>query len=201
MFMAASWTNSQHVSLEYREGSRQTYKTELQILLHALPDRFNIIIKSCLDRLDLIFTLPMVLLHRNFGMSNVLADENSCHLTGVVDWAEAEICPFGQNLHSPEAFTGALHLRNGWRRFDAYKDLQMHFWGVFSEEIGLKAFLDSKKAIEVSRTVALLLSKGFTKRFANLGPHTPIRDDNIGRYNMLYLDQLLLNPATMFLPP
>lgn len=31
----------------------------------------------------------MVLLHRDFDTSNILVDEKSCHVTGVIDGAEA----------------------------------------------------------------------------------------------------------------
>jgi hypothetical protein len=141
----------------------------------------------------------MVLLHRDFGTSNVLVDAESCHLTGVIDWAEAQICPFGQNLHSLEAFTGTFHLRNGWRRYEDYEDLQVLFWRTFGVEIGVLLSPETKKAIETSRIVGLLLERGFTKRFANLPSPTPISDDEAGRYNMLYLDGLLVNPATRFL--
>jgi Ser/Thr protein kinase RdoA (MazF antagonist) len=81
-----------------RQNLCHKYKTESQLLLHLLPDRLNSIIQACLDQIDLIFTLPMVLLHRDLRASNILVDEKSCHLTGVIDWAEAETCPFGQNL-------------------------------------------------------------------------------------------------------
>jgi hypothetical protein len=49
--------------------------------------------------------------------------------------------------------------------FEGYKDLQMHFWSTFSNEVGYEVFSDSKKAIEVSRVVARLLSREFAKRF------------------------------------
>jgi len=53
----------------------------------------------------------MVLLHRDFSACNIMVDRISCHLTGIIDWAEAEICPFGQNLDSLQAITGTLHLK------------------------------------------------------------------------------------------
>lgn len=196
--MALSWKAPQEVPSEYREALCQRYTSELQLLLLSLPERFHPTVQTCLDQLDLVLSLPMVLLHRDFGTSNILVEDKSCHLTGVIDWAEADICPFGQNLHSLEAFTGALHLRNGWRRYEDYKDLQVVFWDTFSDEIGGEWCLETKKAIETSRIMGLLLSRGFTKRLANLAPPTPICDDDTGRYNTLYLDGLLINPATKF---
>lgn len=40
----------------------------------------------------------MVLLHRDFSSCNIMVDEKTCHLAGVMDWAEAEIAPFGLNI-------------------------------------------------------------------------------------------------------
>ena len=144
-----------------------------------------------------ILSLPMVLLHRDFGTCNIMDDETSCHLTGVIDWAEAEVCPFGQNLHSLQAFTGALHLKNGWRRYEDYKALQDNFWGTFQDEVG-DLSTETINTIKKARVMGLLRSRGFTKRLANMPPAVPISDDETGRYNMLSLDGFLVNPATRF---
>ncbi len=53
----------------------------------------------CLRSLDQIMALPMVLLHTDFRPCHLLVDKDSCHLNGVVDWADALIGPFGTNLH------------------------------------------------------------------------------------------------------
>ena len=93
--MALSLNAPQEISAEYRATLRQTYHNDnLLMLRSSLPGHFNPMVKRCLDQIDSVFLIPMVLLHRDFGMSNILVDE-SCHLTGVIDWAEAEICPFG----------------------------------------------------------------------------------------------------------
>jgi hypothetical protein len=57
---------------------------------------------------------------------------------------------------------------------------------------------ETMKAIETARIMGLLLSRGFTRRLANMPPATPISDDETGRYNMLFLDGFLINPATRF---
>lgn len=196
--MALTWKASQDVSIQYRETLRNKYASELQLLLSSLPERFQSIIQRCLDQLNLVFCLPMVLLHRDFGTSNILVDEKSCHLTGVIDWAEAEICPFGQNLHSLQDFTGALHLRDGWRRYEDYESLQEIFWHTFRAEFGGMWSEETRRAIHTARIMGLLLSRGFTKRLANMATPTPIQDDDSGRYNLLSLDGFLVNQATMF---
>lgn len=184
-FFALSWKAPQEVDSGYRENLRRSYTKELRLLLDSLPRRFQQFIQKCLASLEAILSLPMVLLHRDFGTCNIIVDETSCHLTGVIDWAEAEICPFGQNLHSLQALTGTLHLRNGWGRYENYEALQDTFWRTFRDEVGdLSA--ETMGAIKKARIMGLLLSRGFTNRLANVPPATPISDDETGRYNMMF---------------
>ncbi|KAH8590380.1 hypothetical protein B0O99DRAFT_721848 [Bisporella sp. PMI_857] len=139
----------------------------------------------------------MVLFHRDFGTCNIMVDGTSCRLTGIINWAETEICPFGQNLHSLQVLTGALHLKNGWRRYEGYEALQDAFWRTFQDEVGdLSA--ETIKTIRTARILGLLRSHGFTKRLANMPSATPIRGGETGRYNMLSLGGFLVNPATRF---
>jgi len=141
--------------------------------------------------------MPMVLLHPDFGSCNIMVDKTSCHLPGIIDWAEAEILPFGQNLQSLQALTGALHLKNGWRRYKDYGALQDTFWSTFPDEVGdLSA--ETIKTIKAARIIGFLLSSGFTNRLANKPRPTPIRDDERGRCNMLFPDGFLVNPTTRF---
>ncbi|KAK4101364.1 hypothetical protein N658DRAFT_425828 [Parathielavia hyrcaniae] len=196
-FMALSWKGVQLVTPEYRSSLRETYLRDLRLLHSALPPRFRPIVQTCIDSMDDIMSLPMVLLHRGFGSCNIMVDENTFHLAGVVDWAEAEVCPFGLNLHSLQKLTGKLHLRNGWVRYVDYDDLQKVFWETFEREIGGLPD-DRRQAIKLARVVGLLLSYGFISRLANEPEPTPVGDDERGRYNMLSLDGFPVNPETKF---
>jgi hypothetical protein len=121
----------------------------------------------------------------------------TCHLLGVVDWADAAVCPFGLNLHSLQALVGKLHLRNGWIRYEDYDTLLEIFWERFKQEVGGVSDVQLRE-IKLARPVGLLLSRGFTSRLANEPAPAPIGDDERGRYNMMYLDGLLLNSQTKF---
>lgn len=126
-----------------------------------------------------------------------MVDSVSCSLVGVIDWAEAEIGPFGLNLHSVQPLMGHFHLRDGWSRFDDYDALEHTFWHTFCEEVG--GLGDEEiRTIKSARVVGLLLSHGFTSRLANMPKPEPIRDDQSGAYDMRYLDGFLINPATRF---
>ncbi|KAM0424557.1 hypothetical protein ACHAPT_010273 [Fusarium lateritium] len=196
-FFALSWKAPQRVDDAYRTCLGQTYTRELRLLLSTLPHRFHAIIQTCIDSMDAILSLPMVLLHRDFGTCNIMVDETSCHLVGVIDWAEAEICPFGLNLHSLQALTGKLHLRDGWVRYQDYDILQDVFWRTFQQEVGALTE-GSIRALNLARIMGLLLSSGFTSRLANEPEPMPIGNDEYGRYNMLSLDGFLINPVTKF---
>lgn len=167
------------------------------MLLDALPVRLHHIIRKCIDALDAIFSLPMVLLHQDFCDCNILVNEVTCHLAGVIDWAEAEISPFGLNLHCVQSLTGKLHLRDGWVRYDDYDSLNNVFWKTFIDEVG-GLTKERIETIRLARITGLLLSSGFTSRLANEPEPVPIGDDERGRYNMLSLDGFLINPATKF---
>ncbi|KAF2969721.1 hypothetical protein GQX73_g3865 [Xylaria multiplex] len=196
-FMALSWENPQPVSLEYRSNLRHTYVRDLLLLWSALPPRFQPITQTCVDSIDDIMSLPMVLLHQDLGSCNIMVEEATCHLVGVIDWAEAEVNPFGFNLYSIQSLMGKLHLRNGWTLFGDYNTLQDIFWERLEREIGgLSA--SQRQAIKLARILGLLLTRGFTSRLANEPEPTPISDDEYGRYNMMSLDAFLINPQTRF---
>ncbi|KAK4192121.1 hypothetical protein QBC35DRAFT_485696 [Podospora australis] len=205
-FMARSWLSSSVSERDLRQG----YLLDLQALQVALPKRFQLIIAKLIASLDEIFeSLPMVLLHKDLGSSNIIVDENTCHLTGVIDWAEATVCPFGMNLHSLEAITGKLHLRNGWVRYEDYDSLWETFWRRFGAEVKENDKLgdDGERRMEMiglARVLGLVLSKGFTSRIGNEKP-VPItagtgqgdaEKDERARYNLLYLDGFLLDEGT-----
>ncbi|KXX83352.1 hypothetical protein MMYC01_200087 [Madurella mycetomatis] len=196
-FFALAWKAPQDTDQAYRDDLRHRYEKELRLLLASLPDRFHPIIQMSLNAIPAILSLPMVLLHKDFGTCNIMVDNTSCHLVGVIDWAEAEIGPFGLNLHSVQPLISKFHLRDGWIKYDDYDILQETFWSIFRGEVGGLSE-ETIRAIESARVMGLLLSRGFTSRLANMPEPVPIRDDENGAYNIRDLDGLLINPATRF---
>ncbi|EGX91068.1 Aminoglycoside phosphotransferase [Cordyceps militaris CM01] len=194
-FLARSWLTPQNVSSEYRDKLKASYLSDLHALEEGLPERFKPAIQTCLRSLDDIMALPMVLLHKDFGSSNVLVEKDSCHLTGVIDWAEASIGPFGTNLHSIQSFAGSMHLRNGWTRFPDYEAFEQRFWSTLGTKVGGLSE-ETVITIKKARVLGLLLSHGFTSRLANEAAPAPLKDDDHGRYHTMYLDGYLVNPST-----
>ncbi|RAK88357.1 hypothetical protein BO79DRAFT_266500 [Aspergillus costaricaensis CBS 115574] len=197
-FFALSWKSPQIVDQSYRDSLYHQYKSELELLLISLPDRFRPLIQKSISSLHAIFSLPMVLLHRDFGVCNNMVNETTCNLVGVVDWAEAEVAPFGLNLHFHQRLISKVHLKTGWVRYDGYLTLEDIFWSKFKKEAGGLSD-ETIKTMEAARIVRLLLSRGFTSRLSKNTEPVPIRDDESGVYNMRDLDGLLINPATRFI--
>lgn len=196
-FFALAWKGPQDVDQTYREGLMHQYERDLNLLLASLPIRFHPLIQQSLDSLPGIFSLPMVLLHNDFGSFNILVDEKSCNLLGVIDWAEASIGPFGINLYAHDRLISKIHLKTGWSRYDDYRLLDEIFWSTFRQETG--ASNETMKTIKAARIVGVLLWLGFTSRLPNAPEAVPISDDDErGAYQMRDLDGLLINPATRF---
>ncbi|KAJ5939725.1 hypothetical protein N7466_002859 [Penicillium verhagenii] len=135
-FFGQTWKHPQKISSLDREAMFQTYEKDLCQLHAALPSRFHPIIQQSIDALPAIFSLPMVLLHKDFGSSNVMVDADDNHLVGVIDWAEAQIGPYGTNLHSLQQFMSKYRLRVGWIRHANYETMDRIFWEVLSTSAG-----------------------------------------------------------------
>jgi hypothetical protein len=195
-FFAICWKNPQPVDIAFCHRLEDKFRRELNLLL-SIPDRFHPLIHSLLESLPAILSLPMVLLHKDFGSCNILVDEKSFHLMGVVDWAEAEIGPFGMNLHSLQTLSTDLHLKNGITKYEDHESLQDLFWSTFRQEVGGLPD-ETIETIKAARVLGQLLSRGFTSRLANMPEAVPIKDDASGRYNLLILDGTLINPDTKF---
>ena len=122
----------------------------------------------------------------------------SGRLTGIIDWAEAAICPFGQNLYTLQDFSGTLHREFGWRQYKDHDTLDEIFWETFQKEVGgLSA--EVIEAIRSARILGCLLTHGFTRRLADEPFVVPAREnDEIGRYHLQFLDAYLVDVKTRF---
>jgi hypothetical protein len=129
----------------------------------------------------------MVLHHRDFGVFKIILNETTCNLVGAVDWAEAEIAPFGLNFYSQKRLISQIRLKSGWSRFDDYVTLEDILWRTFGVEAG-GLDDDTITAIKAARIAGVLLSRGFTSHLANIPEPVPIKDDESGAYNMRDLD-------------
>lgn len=202
--MGQAWNHPVHVSEHQRIAMRNRCSDNLEALVKSLPERFHAAINHCVDNLDAVFSLlPITLVHLDLHGTNTLVDPDTCHLTAVIDWAGAEIAPFGVHLEALQTYTGHLHLRDGWIRYDDYEQLHATFWGAFWVEVGGFPTRDVASALESAKVLGLLMLKGFdlfghTEIFHGEEPLQPSEDEERVKYNTLILDGLLINPKTKF---
>lgn len=198
-FFALSWKSPQIIEQAQLDKLQQEYERDLRSLLLALPQRFHDAIRRCLQALPSIMALPTVLAHKDFGDFNMLVDPDTCHLLGVVDWAEAKLGPFGLNLYAVENLMSKFHLRNGASRYPDYDTLYYTFWQTLKAEIGPDPGDAEIRTIRSAMLLGFLLDRGFTSRLANMSEPVPISDDyKEGAYNMLVLDSFLSQAETRF---
>ncbi|TLD20607.1 hypothetical protein PspLS_08431 [Pyricularia sp. CBS 133598] len=196
-FFAAAWKSPQVVDPAWRASAESEYRSELQLLLGALPARFQDAVQTTIEALPAIMSLPVVLLHKDFGTSNIMVSETDCHLVGVVDWAEAEPVISGTNLHELFLLWGRVMMKTGVHLFDHGAELRDVFWkGLSAEASGLSD--GDISAIKSARVLGLLRSMGFASRLKNMPKPVPISDDDYDCYNIMYLDGLLVNKETKF---
>lgn len=99
--------------------------------------------RATLFRLLTIEQYPVVLNHGDLIPSNVLVDADSWTITGLVDWAEAEMLPFGTCLYGLEYLLGSLTSTTDadgsggkpvWTYFEGSDTLRLIFWAALKKE-------------------------------------------------------------------
>nr|POE96530.1 hypothetical protein CFP56_56580 [Quercus suber] len=144
-------------------ATRQTFENNLHLLARTLPSRFSRDTLGLLNGLDSIFeSLPSVLTHGDLCETNFLVDEGSGRLTGIIDWAETEIMPFGLSLWGLENILGYMDV-HGWHYFDRHVDLRALFWKAFHSAVAEEdeALLPKQSAIDLARRIGVLFRYAF----------------------------------------
>jgi hypothetical protein len=140
----------------------------------------------------IIDLVPWVLTHQDLSGMNILVDPDTGHITGVVDWADAAVEPFGMALWGLESVLGCSG-PNGWSYFGSdlsYSHFGCNpsrsralFWKTLLREIECTISDECRHAINEVRTLGVLLRYGF--RWEN-GTISPVKDTT-------YLDVFLKN--------
>jgi hypothetical protein len=90
---------------------------------------------------------------------NILLDPNTGHISGVIDWAEAKILPFGISLWGFQNVLGYMDSK-GWHYYRNYHNLETLFWQTFDDIVGEVSETD-RHAIRAAGNAGLFLQYGF----------------------------------------
>lgn len=145
-------------------GSRIAQK--LDKLARELPDQWlREYARITLDKCYALDGYPVVLNHGDLIPSNILVDEQTWKITGLVDWAEAEHLPFGTCLYGLEHLLGFVQsaLPSSSQPVFVYqKDatcLRQLFWTML---ISAVPELEGKREeVQVMRDMGVLLWHGY----------------------------------------
>ncbi|TQN70588.1 hypothetical protein CSHISOI_04881 [Colletotrichum shisoi] len=160
-FFAQSWNNCQHLSQDTTEALLREFSSKFDLLAQSLPARFASNLSRVRQVLPFLFLggLPFVLTHGDLCEMNLLVNPETGNMTGIVDWAEAAILPFGFSLWGLENVLGYMD-SEGWHYYDNYRELERLFWKTFFEEAENASGINLK-FIRAGRMIGLFFRYGF----------------------------------------
>ena len=101
---------------------------------------------------------PLALTHSDLNELNILVDGGTGNITGVIDWTDAGIQPFGLTLYTLEKFIGSMG-QDGWVYLDNASVLKDEFWRAFAHYAG-PVSRSQMKTIQIARKAGYLLRYG-----------------------------------------
>jgi hypothetical protein len=135
-------------------------------LRRTLPDQFLPLVDRVLKNLHKLTapSYPFVLTHGDFSEFNLLLDEMSGAISGVVDWCETCILPFGFTLHGVEYGLGAMYYDNHdgykWTYHENASHVREHFWATFKQIVQPTNLKDQVEAMKLARLAGILFRYG-----------------------------------------
>ncbi|KAJ5710179.1 hypothetical protein N7493_009771 [Penicillium malachiteum] len=134
-FFAQSWNNNQHPCSKDTAEWLTEFQANFDFLVQELPSRFTRAIDLVRKELPSLFSkaLPFVLSHRDLNVMNILVNPGTGNITGIVDWAESRVLPFGFALYGLEILLSWMN-SEGWHYYDHHRELESPFWQTFREE-------------------------------------------------------------------
>ncbi|KAF2753266.1 hypothetical protein EJ05DRAFT_514765 [Pseudovirgaria hyperparasitica] len=187
-FFALSWKRPLKLNELEVTSCRNDMEQKLRLLSKTLPSPFSDTMTDLANNVGILFSdsYPLVLTHDDLCEMNILVDSATGNLTGVIDWANASIQPFGLALWGVENVFGYMD-GTGWHYFGNYEQLKELFWRKFEEDAGVKTItLDFKENLKLARLVGIALRYGY--KWDNLKETKPIStDDPSLRYLIAFL--------------
>lgn len=133
--------------------------SRLKNLSNDLPLRFQPIARQIIENYHLIEALPWVLNHGDILAANVMVEPLTGRLTGLVDWAEAEMLPFGTCLYGLEEILGEM-TPSGFQYHKDAAELRKIFWVELEKQIPQLGESRVLEAVALARDLGVLLWHG-----------------------------------------
>ncbi|KAI9783100.1 MAG: hypothetical protein M1839_004269 [Geoglossum umbratile] len=192
-FLALSWRERSKIpssiSLCGKVGPQ--IDSRVQQLCDGLPPRFRQRAKHVQRHLPRLLSLPLVLNHGDIVDSNVMLNPSTGALTGLVDWTEAEMLPFGTCLYGLEELLGFM-TPTGWVYYQRSDELREAAYRKLLGEIPeLEQSTRLLEAVAVARDLGVLLWHGFAW---DDGAIDRVVTDSVDAGEVMYLEAFLARP-------
>lgn len=160
-FFAQTWNNGQAVSVPETAALAAEYAYNLGRLRESLPARFSQLVDSITahDLSKAFSNLPHTITHGDLSELNFLIDPDTGYITGIVDWAEARVLPFGLGLWAVENVLGFMD-NEGWHYFDNHKELRALFWTTL-RSLTHEFTEQHMKMVRITRLMGMFRRHGF----------------------------------------
>ncbi|KAH6658559.1 hypothetical protein BKA67DRAFT_533706 [Truncatella angustata] len=131
-FFAQSWNSRRRLDLDNMATLQAEFESKCDVLTRSLPPRFTSNLHGVRQSPPSLFseTFPFVLNHGDLCEMNILIGRETGNITGIVDWAEARILPFGFALWGLENILGCMD-STGWHYYDNRRELEDRLWRAF----------------------------------------------------------------------
>ncbi|KAI1261959.1 hypothetical protein F5Y18DRAFT_400249 [Xylariaceae sp. FL1019] len=163
-FFASAYNHRpEYMSKQTREQLLAQYTSKLEQLRDGLPSRFRATLDRLIPQLPSICneSWPLVPNHTDLLENNIHVDIDTGAITGICDWRDAQVGPFGMSLSGLETMLGIRVMNeDGWRYFPNHNELRELFWAAFYRDIGPMSE-QQRQRIEVARLTGLFLENGW----------------------------------------
>jgi hypothetical protein len=160
-FFTQSWNASRQLPQDDSAALLAEFHDKFDLLARSLPPRFAPNLGKVRQELPALFSgvLPFVLNHGDLCEMNLLINSVTGNITGIVDWAEARVLPFGFSLWALENILGCMD-SEGWHYYDNRRELEDLFWQTFLGEASGASDIDLQ-LIRAARMAGLFCRYGF----------------------------------------
>lgn len=163
-----------------------SYEADLKQLREGLPSQWHIMLDNLLQALPLLFVSdwPMVPNHTDLLENNIHVDSSTGRITGICDWKDTTVSPFGTSLWGIESMLGE-RTTMGWRWVSNSTRLRQGFWDAFAAAAGPQVPLER---VEDARLVGIFLKFGF--EWVDPETRRPVME---GSSDFFFLEAVTLN--------
>ncbi|KAH9886817.1 hypothetical protein F4778DRAFT_786535 [Xylariomycetidae sp. FL2044] len=162
-FFASAWHNTPaEMARKDPQVLSKEYLSNLTQLINGLPARFRETLGYVISQLPMLFAedWPQVPNHVELLENNIHVNPATGAITGICDWPEAEVGPFGMSLGGLETMLGINRLNKGFCYHSNQAHLRRLFHETLEESMG-SISAENRERMRVATLAGLFLANGF----------------------------------------